>query len=109
MNPLYDIDIFISICDFLSTIKEIIRLELLSKYHQYIIRNSNWIKEVKNDNILEYVLKNYKFKWLNISANCDVNRFIKELKNCHTLNLYGTKISDECINYLRSYGCIIDK
>ena len=130
MNLLDYADIFVSVCNFLPIIKEIIQLELLSKNHQYIIRNNNWFKEVrvKNDSVLEHILTNYKFKWLHIFSNCDVNKFIKELKNCHTLylswtnitdasvkelknchTLYlrGTNITDKCINKLRSYGCCI--
>ena len=104
MNLLDYTDIFVLICNFLPTIKEIIQLELLSKYHQNIIRTIDWFKEVKvkNDSVLEHVLKYYKFRWLNISSICDVNGFIKELKNCHTLNLAGTKITDASVKELKN-------
>ena len=39
-------DIFLLICDKLSTMKEIIKLELISKYHTHIIRNHTWNKKL---------------------------------------------------------------
>ena len=110
MNPLSISDIFITVCNNLE-LKEIINLELLSINHQLMVRNNNWYKQIniKNDIILDHILKNYKLKKLNINNNCNINIFIDKLKNCHTLDLSYTKITYKCIVELKLYDCIINK
>ena len=59
MNPLLYDDLFISICQFLS-MKNIIKLELISKFHHKLIRNTPWYQEIKLKNINH--IERYKFK-----------------------------------------------
>src|SRR5579863_3152954 len=104
MNLIFIADIFVLICEQLGTIKNILQLELLSRYHQRVIRNHGWMIKlrVKNDTILEHIIKNYRFKNLSISPHVNINRFVKELKNCHTLDLYCTKVTDESVRELKN-------
>src|SRR5579863_9872217 len=99
MNPLFITDIFILVCEQLETIRDIIRLELLSSHHQRIIRSHNWMKMlyVHNDSEMEYIVKNYRFRNLRISRRVSINLFIKELKNCHILYLSCTSVTDASI------------
>ena len=102
MNPLLISDIFLSICDNLE-LNQIINLELLSTNHKLMIRNNSWFKYfyIKNNIILNYVLNNYKLKKLIISSKCDGNLHILKLKNCHTLDLSCTKITDSSVKELK--------
>ena len=105
MNPLYLDDLFISIITILNDFKMIVKLELLSKYHQNKIRKNNWYipVKIKNDIILRHVINKYRLKNLDLSCKSfDINIFIKELKNCHTLDLYGTAITDESVKELKN-------
>src|SRR5579863_10117273 len=99
MNPLFITDLFALICEQLKTMGAILKLELLSSHHQRIIRNHNWMIKlyVSYDTEMEYISRNYRFKNLNIGLQIDINRFIGELKNCHTLNLCHTKVTDASI------------
>src|SRR5579863_3782782 len=96
MNPLFITDIFILVCEQLETIRDIIQLELLSSHHQRIIRSHNWMKMlyVHNDSEMEHIIKNYRLKNLSICPMVDINLFIRELKNCHTLYLSHTNVTD---------------
>src|SRR5579863_10351023 len=104
MNLIFIADIFVLICEQLGTIKNILQLELLSKYHQRIIRNHGWMIKlrVKNDTILEHIIKNYRFRNLSIFPHVNINRFVKELKNCHTLYLSNTNITDASVRELKN-------
>ena len=97
-------DIWLSIFNTFGNMKEIIQLELLSKYHQHIIRTHVWNIEIfiKNDKILEHIINNYKMKNMNINRFCDVNIFIDELKNCHTLDISCTNITDASVSELKN-------
>jgi len=69
MNPLLDNDLFILICNNFYYMKNIIQLELLSKYHYNIVRNNIWYKQIKiySDSNMEHVIKHYKFKNITVS------------------------------------------
>src|SRR5579863_6250172 len=103
MNPLFIADLFVLVCEQLETMKEIVRLELLSSHHQKIIRNHGWMKilGVLNDTRMEYIIKNYRFKNLNIYSWVNVNYYATELKNCQILDLSGTNITDESVRELK--------
>ena len=104
-------EIFILILEKLDNIKQIIQLELLSKHYQKVIRNHGWNIQlyIKNDTVFEYIVNNYNFKNLKINHNCNANKLIDKIKNCHTLNLCYTNITDETVAKLRSFGCIVNK
>src|ERR1700677_4962701 len=95
-------DIFIQICD-LMDINVLISLEQLSKSHQNIIRTHDWMTfeiKLRNVNIIRFVTNNYNFQKYNFYrskiTNLDIEKCIK-LKNCHTLNLSWTKITDKSV------------
>ena len=69
MDLLYTGDLFICIATFLNDLQMIIKLELLSKYHQRIIRKNNWYipLSIKNDIILRHVIDNYRLKNLDLT------------------------------------------
>ena len=82
----------------------------LSKRHKKIISVMSWYKYmyVRNETILRHIIDNYKF--LNLCLYRDVtDKEVKELKNCHTIYLFGCKnITDECIKELKENGCIVN-
>lgn len=90
-------DIWPLILENLVNIKEIIRKSLVNKFFLYICKNHVWYicAHIHNNNILEYVLNNYRFKILSISMLCDVNKYINKLVHCHTLYLCYTNITDD--------------
>lgn len=105
MNPFLIEDICLSILDLSTKIKEIIHLELLSKYHKKIIRNHNWYTyvRIKNDDIMEYIIANYKIKKLCLMGRWEANKYIKELKKCYLLDIdYCSDLRDEHIKELCS-------
>src|SRR5579863_1830669 len=104
MNPLFISDIFVLVCEQLGTIRDILRLELLSSRHQRIIRNHNWMikLDVCNDIEMEHIIRNYRFRNLSIDRRVNINNFVKELKNCHTLDLFYTNITDESVRELKN-------
>src|SRR5579863_9921149 len=103
MNPIFIADIFVLICEELETIKKVLQLELLSKYHQKVIRNHGWMirLHISDDTIMDHIIKNYRFRNLCFWSPVNVNLFVKELKNCHTLNLAGTNITDISVRELK--------
>ena len=103
MNVLLFDDLFITICLFLN-MKQIIRLELLSTDHHLLIRKTTWYRKVLvyNEIILNHIVKNYRFKNLSLSRKINVNLYIDYLKNCHTLDLNGTNITDENVKELKN-------
>lgn len=117
----YD-DIFFAICQYLN-LKQIVKLEQLSKRHQHLIRNYPWMHITANlNNNTLFVLERYHFKKWNLSeTNVDDDMIkklkdsyflnlsyckkitddgVKELKNCHTLHLHDTNISDVSVQEL---------
>ena len=46
---------------------------------------------------------------LDLSGTKITDESVKELKNCHTLVLSWTKITDESVKELRLSGCIVHK
>ena len=123
MNVLLIDDLFIEICGYIDNVKELLKLELLSKYHCKIIRNVKWIHfelYIRSDEMLDAMLENHKFGNLflptdandeNVSKliNCHTldlsytkvtDKSVSKLINCHTLNLAGTKVTDESVSKL---------
>src|SRR5947208_1072527 len=81
-----------------SSINQILNLRTISKYFLFIIHNISLINVqifLKSDDICRYVLNMFKFKNLHLSNAYDVNSFIDKLRNCHTVNLSMTNVSDE--------------
>src|SRR5207249_801937 len=88
---------------------QILNLQLVSKYFLSIIRNISLTHAqiiLWSDVVCHYVLNNFKFRNLCISIFCDVNSFIDKLKNCHTLDLSGTRITDENVQELKNCSVI---
>src|SRR4030067_1413864 len=103
MNPLTIEDLFFSICDYL-TLKQILKYELISKYHLNIIRYHSWyhpLKIGKND-LLLILINRYTLKNLNLSYS-DVTDETVKLLNCHTLDLRSTKVTDESVKHLQCH------
>lgn len=87
MNFMRIYDIFILICNEIK-IHALPKLELISGYHKYIIKNYEWINNtllIKNELLLQHILQNYKFR--NLQITFDINAYIEHLQNCHTLIL----------------------
>ena len=101
-NPFYYHNIFPEICKYMS-LRELIKLEQLSKYHRDIIRSYPWdhLMVRLRDNTL-YVLKMYKFMKLDLYNTKVTDESVKELKNCHTLNLGDTEVTDESVKELKN-------
>ena len=125
-------DICTSIINFFNDKQNIIRLELLSKFHKKTIRESNLYVYiiVKNDSVLEHIINNYNLKKIDLNKIININNYVYKLKKCHTLNLsktnitdesvkelknrhklilYGTNITKLCVRELRNNGCIVNK
>lgn len=103
MNVLLFEDLFLTICDYFN-MKQMIKLELLSKDHSRLIRKTPWSHNVviENTGIMNHVIKNYQFKTLHIWLYIDVNLYIDYLKHCHTLRVTGTNITDESVKQLKN-------
>ena len=85
-------DIFIEIVNHLK-LSNILNLKLLSKFHKELICNYHWLnKKVTVLNI--DILNNHSFKNVLYYKN-DINDHILKLRNCHTLDLSFTNITDE--------------
>ena len=104
MNPLYITDICTSVFESLDRMNHIIRLELLSMFHMKIIRNHNWNKYIfiRTNSMMIHIINNYKFRNLDIGSCVDINMYVDKLKNCHTLDLSHTNISDTSIIELKN-------
>ena len=80
-------DIFYEIC-MISKFKEIAKMNLLSKCHLKLIKSYNYYHfkiNIDDENFNKIHL--YNFKNINLTLNAIMNNKLKELKNCHTLNL----------------------
>jgi hypothetical protein len=84
-------------------IKEIIKCVLICHNYKFIIQNHHWInKTIKLTSAnINYVMNNYNFKNIKI-YNCDVDLYINKLKNCHTLDLSCTNITNESVKELKN-------
>ena len=102
MDILSNDDVFITVCMYFTKAKEIFRFELLSKYHQHLIRKTRWIHfslYIKNEEILDYVLENYKCS--NLRLFCEItDENVSKLINAHTLDLCNTKVTDASVSKL---------
>jgi hypothetical protein len=96
-------DVIILILDNLNS-KEIIKCELISHCYKVIIRKHHWInKQFYLWKYIDHVLTNYNFKNIMINSRySDVNRYIYNLKNCHTLDLRYTNITNESVKELKN-------
>ena len=102
-------DIFQQICQELTT-KELIKMRQLSKHHKKLVSEMPWYERVyvKNEKILRHIIDNYKFLNLVLFRNV-TDEHVKELKNCHTLDLHDCyNITDGCIKELKENGCIVN-
>ena len=94
---------FLTICDYFN-MTQIIKLELISKYHCVLIRKTIWYKSIniKNDEIFDHIIKHYHFKNLYICVNVNVNHYVDYLQKCHTLDLGGINVNDETVKALKN-------
>jgi len=107
MNSLHIYDIFVLVCTKIP-FRQLIKLKLISKMHQNIIANNDWIHNpvyIRDNYVLKYILDNYQFKNLDISQFCDanVNIYIDKLKECHTLQIPNSNMTPDNIKKLN--GC----
>jgi HD superfamily phosphohydrolase YqeK len=117
MNALTINDIFIEICKNIFDLKQLIKIELISKYHMCLVRKTNWyhFSVYLNEKQIEHVLSIYNFRNLNLHTAITDESILK-LINCHTLNLSSTKVTDESVSKLinchtlnLSYTAVTDK
>jgi len=97
-------DIFNLICKEFP-IPVMVNLELISKCHETIIKNTEWYHSqltIKNDDTMLYFIKQYNFRNFEIRNHIEKNH-IDYLQNCHTLNLQFTKLSNKYIK--KFHGC----
>lgn len=125
MNPLLVDDLFTSICNDLPSMKEIIELELLSKYHHNVIRNNTWNKEIIiQDNYHINHIFNYKFrnidihrihrtyflnslsKYKELGNDITLDASIKALEKLQYFKLIDNGYTDENIQFLRSLNTV---
>src|ERR1700728_1922613 len=98
-------DIFVQICNHVTDIKLLIRLELLSEYHKKIIRGTAWMNitvKIRHTNIIDHVIYNYHFKKYDFRYTGIDDSRVVYLKNCHTLNFSGTNITDYSVAKLKN-------
>jgi hypothetical protein len=93
-------DIFNLVCKEL-TIPKMVHLELISKFHTNIIKNTEWYHSqlLVNDVTMVYFKTQYKFRNFKIENSVEFNH-LDELEKCHTLNLECTKLSNKDIRRL---------
>ncbi len=85
--------------------KQLFDLQLVSKSLLDLVRNCHWshaIVYLNNDSVCSFVLNHFKFRNLRFSSMCNVNSFIDLIKNCHTLDLTWTNITDESVIELKN-------
>ena len=98
-------DIFIQICNYLVTVKILVKLEQLSTNHKTLIRtNDQWPFEIKitSTKLVGFVVRNYNFKYYSLWMSQFMDDIIDKLKNCHTLDFSGTKITDKSVHKLKN-------
>lgn len=98
MDVLNHPDLFILICDKLSNMKDIIKLESLSSYHHNLIRNTIWYKHIyiNTNSEMKHIERFYKLRNMTLDKNVDVFLFIDYISKCHSLhisNCVGINIS----------------
>jgi Leucine-rich repeat (LRR) protein len=101
MNALTINDIFIEICKNIFDLEQLIKMELISKYHMCVVRKTNWyhFSVYLNEKQIEHALSIYNFKNLNLHTGV-TDELVSKLINFHTLNLSGTKITDGSVSKL---------
>ncbi len=85
--------------------KQLFDLQLVSKSFLDLVRNCHWIHTevyLKNDSVCSFVLNHFKFRNLMFDRWCNVNSFIGIIKNCHTLRLAWTNITNESVIELKN-------
>ena len=85
--------------------KQLFDLQLVSKSFLDLVRKCHWVHTLvylKNDSICSFVLNHFKFRNLLFNSKCNVNSFIGLIKNCHTLDLYWSNITDESVKELKN-------
>ena len=101
-------DIFIEVCKYFD-LKELLRLQLLSKYKSELIRKTRWnhtdVKLYNTDGIddkIIYLATNFNFMRYNLSYCYRItDEAVKMLGNCHTLYLSECNmITDEAVKML---------
>src|ERR1700728_2953395 len=98
---LMNFDIFVQICDLISHIRDLIKLEQLSKYYKHQIRTYSWMNRIITiHNHTDFVLHNYNFKSYDLCYVTD--NIINKIQTCHTLNLAGSNITDKHIKKLKN-------
>src|SRR5918999_510266 len=87
-------------------IKELIKLTYVNKYIMQIIRKVKWdhfIVRLCNVEKIKLVIENYNFTKYDFSYTKITDHIVKELKNCHTLDLrWCQRITDASIKELKN-------
>jgi hypothetical protein len=99
MNALTINDTFIEICKNIFNLKQLIKMELISKYHMCVVRKTNWyhFSVYLNEKQIEHVLSIYNFRNLDLSGTVIMDESVSKLINCHTLDLSHTAVTDESV------------
>ncbi len=96
-------DMFLLICSFISNVRELIKLELLSNHHTKLIRKNKWstcVVCVKSEHMLSEITLRHVFLIVDLRKIRVTDESIKKLINCHTLNLSRTNITDKSVSKL---------
>lgn len=96
-------DIFMLICNEMTSLSDIVKLGLMSKKHNYIIRTNTWDNHaltINNNMEANFILYNYNFRNLIIKPKVHhVNRFGNRLRNVRKLYL-DTYANNNTMKYL---------
>jgi hypothetical protein len=97
-------DIFILICNEMGTLKNMVKLQLLSQRHKYIIRTEKFHNQqiiINNNALADYLLFNYNFKNIKITYNVtEIAKYKYVLKNCYNLDVgCVSNVDDNIVQY----------
>ena len=104
INIMYFDDVVSYMCQFY-TIKEVLVLASLSRYHLNIIRSTPLYHEFKPSTHFPYgklitMLKHHQFKNLDLTGTFVYNKNMEDVKNALKLNISNTFVNEKCLDLL---------
>ena len=88
------------------SLTDLLKMEIQNKYFRDLIQNTKWdhfMVKLQSINKIKIVIKKYNFMKYDFSNSLITDEIVKELRNCHTLNLNDcNKITDESVKELRN-------